>query len=513
MQSLKGFSTYTKSVLSSSDTFAIRSNTIALGIDENVLVESAGLALANALKRRYREKKVLFVCGSGGKGAIGLSAARHMFTFADVRVVFLGDSEHIHKHTTRSNYNILADLMQVDVVDDSGIAELEKQIRDSDMVIDAIIGAGLKGRLSGFLSIVIKAINAGRRRVIAIDMPSGIDPDTGTTNKIRIRCDELFVLHKPKAGVVHSEDLPGMNLIDMGIPLSAELYAGPGDVAIATSARSLYSNKYAHGTVLIVAGSHEYIGAPSLVALSAQNALAALRSGAGYVTVATTKAARSIVAGISPILVTKEISDGPLTDADVHTITTTKHDTLVLGPGLSEDALTYEAMAKIAKFEKEMKNTIVIDATAIHSFKRFKNLLDRNMVITPHDGEFKALTNRNVKDYPLEKRARAAIEFAKSHSCTIALKGHYTIITDGDLLKINRSLSPVLATMGTGDVLDGIISAFAAAHRNIFESTTAAVYTHSKIADLLAIEKGLHVTAQDIIDNIPNALKLFDRIG
>jgi NAD(P)H-hydrate epimerase len=513
MQSLKGFSTYTKSVLSSNDTFAIRSNTIALGIDEGVLIESAGLVLANALKRRYKDKKILFVCGSGGKGAIGLSAARHMFSYADVSAVFLGDAEHIHNRATRSNYTMLADLMHVDMIDDTNIPVLEKHVKSSDIVIDAIIGAGLKGRLSGFIAAAIGAINAGRRKVIAIDMPSGIDPDTGSTGRARIRCDELFVLHKPKLGILSCKDLPGINLIDMGIPLSAELYAGPGDVALSTSSRSLYSNKYTHGTVLILAGSKEYRGAPSLVASSAQNALAALRTGAGYVTVATTKSARSVISAISPVLVTKEISEGALTGTDIHTIISTKHDALVMGPGLSDDALTYEAMTKIAKFEKEKNNAIVIDATAIRSFKRFKNLLDANMVITPHDGEFKALTNRSVEDYQLEKRARAAIEFAKSHSCTVVLKGRYTIITNGDLLKINRSRSPALATMGTGDVLDGIIAAFAASHKNVFESATAAVYTHSKIADLLSIEKGLHVTAQDIIDNIPNALKLFDRVN
>jgi NAD(P)H-hydrate epimerase len=510
MQSLKEFSTYTKKVLGARDTFAVRENAIALGIDEKVLVENAGYAICSQLKRTYKDEKILFICGTGGKGAIGLSSARHILPYAQVRVAFLGNPEHIHRDSTKFNYNILEDMMDIEIIGPDDLPKLREMLKWAHHVVDAVLGVGVKGRLSGFAIGIVKEVNDGSRHTISIDVPTGIDPDTGAQNMASIKADQIFTLYKPKAGIQKSKLMKNVNLIDIGMPLSAELFSGPGDVRIATEPRLLQSNKYTHGNVLIVGGSGDYKGAPVLAARAAHNAFAALRTGAGYVTIATEKQIAGMISAPNPGLIVRGINGGDLLEKDIPMLNSIKHDVLVIGMGMEPTEPVLKAIAKLAAAETKNKNRVLLDAAAIMALKLYKNMLGRNMILTPHDGEFKALTGINLKNCTFEERVRKAIHFANDRSCTLVLKGHDTIVTNGDLLKINRSKTAALATMGSGDVLSGIIGSYASFHEDPFESAVAGVHVHSKIADLLFLQKGGHIIAQDIIDAIPDMLKVFD---
>ncbi|HUC38555.1 MAG TPA: NAD(P)H-hydrate dehydratase [Candidatus Acidoferrum sp.] len=294
--------------------------------------------------------------------------------------------------------------------------------------------------------------------------------------------------------------------------LSKGLLTTDSDIRRAVEPISQHSSKKSHGSVLIVGGSEEYFDAPLLAAYAANNATAALRTWSGYVTIIAPRNAAQIARGLSISLIVKDSKGPHITSKDLALVERTLHDTLVIGPGFTDSNESAEAALKIVANETKAGKTILVDATALPAFSKRRTLLGSNTIITPHYGEFKKLTGIDLKDARLSARISAATSFASECGCTLVLKGHETIITNGSSLKINISKTPALATMGTGDVLSGIIASYAALHKNPFESAVAGVRTHSLIGDLLFKRKGMHIIAKDVIDAIPDVLKRFDVI-
>ena len=166
--------------------------------------------------------------------------------------------------------------------------------------------------------------------------------------------------------------------------------------------------------------------------------------------------------------------------------------------------------AGIVETELSLGNCIVVDGSAIKSVVKSKTKLNDNAIFTPHSNEFKSIGYTVTDD--LNDRIEKAMQFAGRHNCTLVLKGHYTIVTNGSSIKVNKSSSSALATMGTGDVLAGMIAAYAAMHGNAFESAVAAVTAHSMVGDLLYKNRGNHIIAMDLIDALPSFLKGFDKV-
>jgi NAD(P)H-hydrate epimerase len=499
VRSLKDFSRYTKGVLSIRDIYALNANLHYLGIDERLLAENAGSGIAHALRSHWG-KKLLFVCGTGGKGAIGLCAARHMLDHADVSVVLARGEEPITNDATSFNYKLLNSLMPVQDIDENGVARLSGLVKSADVVVDALVGLGLKGRLSKFLGEVIKVVNGGKH-IISIEVPAGINADTGMPNTVSIKADELFSIYKNKTSCQCKRPGCRTTIIDVGIPAATELIAGPGDVALATEPRSIRANKYDTGAVLVVGGSKEYHGAPLL------SAFAALRTGSGYVTLAAPRSAAIKLKEESPNLAVRVLPNETITPDDIPTICGIRHDSVTMGSGMSASK---ESLSTILELIRHCNAPMVLDAAALRAAALDKSVLNRRMVLTPHEGEFEALTGIKLDDSPLHERIRTAIKFASTYKCTLVLKGNATVVTDGKLLKINRAATPVLATMGTGDALSGMIASYLSRHENVFECAVAAVHAHAKIGDLLSLQKGMHITAADVVDAIPDVLKMFD---
>ncbi len=510
MQSLKEFSIYTKKTLSVRDTYALRANAEALGVTKMLLTENAGANIANELLHKHKNDTILVVSGCGNKGAIGLSVARHLLERAkSVEVVLLCKPEEITDKELKANYDILSKLIHIESRPDSNA--LARKVRGADVVIDAIVGIGLHGRPDSCLSAAIGIINKYSKHTVSIDIPSGINPDTGLPNVASIKAQRLYVLYKSKPFLITREYAQNVEIIDMGFPYIGELLTGPGDVMLATEARAIDANKYTSGGVLIVGGSKDYKGAPLLTSYGAINAFSALYVGTGYVTVAMPRSIAEKV--IIPNLIVKGFSGDSLKREDISGLGEIKHDVMIIGPGLAQDEESLKNIIELIRSESAKKKGVIIDATAIKAVAQNKNVLGKNVIITPHDGEFGYLTGKSLKGAGLDRRAYAAIEFAKAYKCTVVLKGHETIITNGELLKINMAETPTLATMGSGDVLAGIIGSYFASHKDPFESAVAGVYVHSKIGEILYKEKGLHITSNDVINKIPEVLKEFDRIG
>jgi NAD(P)H-hydrate epimerase len=509
MQTLKlqDFSLYTKKVIGSRYAYAIRENAESLGFDDRLQVENAGFAIANIIKRTHKGSSVLIICGQGGKGGVGLALARHMIGYADVTACFVGRIEDADNQTTKLNYRLLGEISDIIDVHEGEEAKLEEALGRADIAIDALIGIGLRGRAGLGAARAISLINRHGKHVISIDIPSGIDPDTGAARGAYVKSDELLTLHKLKAGIATEGFTGSTVVVDICMPLSAELLAGPGDLSLAIEPRRIGINKYSAGGVLIVGGGEHYHGAPLLASNAAQNAIAALRTAVGYATIFVPKGKEDVVRGLSQNAIVRGYDGEELSVDSLGFLSGVRHNVTIIGPGLGKSETVCGGVRALVERENAAKNLIVIDGDAIGAISKHKNLLGRNVVLTPHHGEFTELTGVDSKNATLGQLARRAISFAKAYNCVIALKGHETIITDGNLLKVNIAKSSALATMGTGDVLSGIIAAYLASHKDVFESTVAGVYLHSLVGDALNERMGPHILASDVVDSIPAVLK------
>ena len=254
MQSLKEFVTYTKKNLSVKDTYALRANSVALGIGREVFVEGAGFAIAEEVKRSHKSKNIAVICGRGDKGAAGLATARHLLATTNVSVFFVGDPSTLTNPSTKINYKLVNDIVQIKDIDEANVQQLTKDIAKSDIVIDAIIGCGMHGRLPSLLQNVIAIINKSGKHIISVDIPSGIDGDTGMPNKVYVKAQHTFTAHKMKQGIDKSKFVGDTTIVDIGMPINAELFTGPGDVMLATEPRLMHANRYTHGRILVVGG-------------------------------------------------------------------------------------------------------------------------------------------------------------------------------------------------------------------------------------------------------------------
>jgi NAD(P)H-hydrate epimerase len=299
-----------------------------------------------------------------------------------------------------------------------------------------------------------------------------------------------------------------MEVINIGIPPEAEIYAGPGDLRLALKPRFEYSHKGENGRLLVVGGSSRYVGAPSLTAM------AALKVGVDLTVVAVPYSITSAVRAYSPDLITVPLpAEGVLDSACIPAILreALTADAVVLGMGLGLEDETKTAVIDLVNKLNESGKPMVIDADALKALGGVrKELTFRNVVLTPHSGEFLALTGNKLpdeKDVGWEGRLEIIKRWAKSFNATILLKSRYDIITDGQRYKIKTIGNPGLTTGGTGDVLAGIVGALLSKGESPLRSAVGGSFLNSYAGDLLESEMGQHFTAEDLVGMLPVALK------
>ena len=504
MESLKGFTTYAKSSLRIADLYAIRRNAMEEGLGEAVLDENAGRAVAEEVMR-WGKGRVLVVCGSGGKGSIGMAAARHLFGRRDVEILLAKSVGEGWREAAMVNHSLFKGIGEV-----YGLKSLKERIAHSEIIVDALVGAGLHGKLSRDYRTIVEEINRSGKKIASIDIPSGMDADSGKGQPVAVRPGLLIILQKAKGGVVPAKDCL-VKRVEIGVPISAEIIAGQGDLVLATEPKKIGSNKYSNGSILIIGGGKGYSGAPSLAASAANNALAALRTRAGYVSLMVPKGIYPIVATASREAVVRSFSGEAFGAEEAESAAAIRHDAVIIGPGLEDERGSYKLICKFVRDEAGRGKKVLVDATALRALAGERSAL-KGTIITPHDGEFARISGIRTDKLGLLERAKAAAAFARRYGCVVVLKGNRTIITDGARLKVNRSGSPALATMGSGDVLAGIIAAYATAHGDLFECAVGGVYLHSRVGELLARGKGLHIVASDIVGYLPDALRIFDKV-
>jgi len=264
--------------------------------------------------------------------------------------------------------------------------------------------------------------------------------------------------------------------------------------------REKWSHKGDFGSLLVIGGSKRYSGSPTF------NALAAYRTGVDLVTIAAPRRAADIIASFSPDLITYPLEGDYLNETHLDDIFVLAEDSdaLAIGGGLERNE---ETLTTVKRILKGLTSSCVIDADAIHAVTRDKKVLRKNFILTPHSHEFYILTGiKTVTD--IKKRADLVKREASKLGCIILLKGHVDVISDGKQVAINKTGNPFLTVGGTGDTLTGICGALLARKVDPFESACVACFINGKAGDLAAKKFGEGLMASDLIDEIPNVIKL-----
>lgn len=455
---------------------AVDANCQYFGLLPLQLMENAGAALAREISRLSPGKRIAIVAGRGNNGGDAFAAARHLAGF-DISVYLLGRSRDISTGEAKRNWEILErlhwDLREVRDVDDLKLDEC-------DLIVDGILGTGVKGKVAGLEAEAIDAINLSGKKVLSVDIPSGHG-----TNKL-VRADYVVTFHRPKPDLGE-----GVVVADIGIPPEAELFVGPGDLQL-VGRRSQESHKGDSGRILVIGGG-PYTGAPALTAL------AALRAGADIVTVAAPGRAAKTISCFSPNLIVRELSDERLCANDLQVLQDliAAHDVVVMGMGLGRHPDTSDALARIIPLAEKA----VIDADALLPDLPLKGIL------TPHAGEFQRISGLTLVDLDWRARTEPVKGFARERGVTILLKGKVDLITDGEVMRANATGNPGMTVGGTGDVLAGIVAAFYA-RTSALRAASAAAFVNGRAGDLVYPEKGFGMLATDLIEKIPQAMRM-----
>ncbi len=462
------------------------------GLSARQLMENAGASVANAIKSRFNEGKIVIVAGRGNNGGDAFVAARQLVGF-EVEIFLIGRSGKIRTEEARANWKILENsrFKVKEIRDSSEIGRVEDAIKDAEIIIDAIFGTGVSGRIREPEHGLIDLINRSSAFKVAVDIPSGLDAATGDS-EAAVQADLTVTFHRPKSGLlletakIYTGEIEVGNI---GIPPLFEMLTGPGDVE-AVVRRDKTSHKGDNGRVLIIGGG-PFVGAPAL------SALAALKSGADWVTVAVPKRVAEIVASFSPDLIVEPLSSDTLVceDLDVIRDLIRRHDVTVLGMGAGSDAETVDLMRSII----EVSGKLVLDADGLYALDLPSK--KRDIIITPHRGEF-AKIGIGVEGDP----ESFVMDFSKINNLTTLMKGVEDIISDGVNLRINRTGNPGMTVGGTGDVLSGILGSFYAVCDAPLQSASAAAFVSGAAGDLAFKELGYGLTATDVVDRIGEAL-------
>lgn len=480
------------------------------GIPSIVLMENAAIACVREIEKLAARKIGIF-CGKGNNGGDGLAAARHLFNKGYEVEVFLVSGNDFSGDAL-INYDIL-DKTGIKITEITDNSSLEYYISAQDLIVDAIFGTGIHGEITGRAYDVIEAINMYAKKTLAVDIPSGIDSDSGRVCAIAVKADitVTFAAYKRGMFLYPGADFTGdIKFYDISIPDYIIDTCGIDiDLIDKKLAQGLLvprhdnSHKGDYGKILIVGGSTGMTGA---VTLSAE---AALKSGAGLVTAA-------VPASLNPIMEVKltEAMTLPLPDSGgflsadaLKTIINQKCDILLIGPGMGRSEASQQLVCDILSYSRI---PVIVDADALYALAQNPDILSScscNLILTPHEAEFARLIGKTV-DEVSENRLQLAKEFASYNGVTLVLKGHHTIVTSpGGKQYINTSGNSGMATGGSGDVLAGMTAAFSAVLEDETEAAVLAVYLHGLAGDTAAAQLGkISITAGDICNNINEAI-------
>ncbi len=489
--------------ISSREMRSLEVNAEYYGISLLQLMENAGCNIAQETILRFpKKRKIAIFCGLGGNGGDGFVAARHLLGAGyEVNVILVGKSSDISHEAALQNWLILQPLQDKislhEVPDSSAIPPVS-----ADVVIDALLGTGTKGQLKPPITQVVDYINSLNANKLSVDVPTGIDSDTGEVLGTAVKADFTVTFHKEKMGLRKAKKYVGELVVkDIGLPKEIEQYAGPGDVYLAKKPRNPTAHKGDFGRLLVIGGSEVYSGAPTLVSL------AAMRTGVDLVYLAApTKVAYSI-SSMSPDLITIKLDGDNLKPSNIETLQPYLSivDAVAMGPGLGLNPETEDFVKLFVSEVEKAGKSLLLDADGLKAFAKFKRPLKVPLVLTPHAGEYAILTGETLPENQ-EGRALDVRKTAKKLNAIILVKGKVDIVCNAERFKLNFTGNPGMTVGGTGDVLSGIVGGLMAQHVDPFEAAVAGAFVNGAAGDFVADKIGFHMVATDIIDWIPQVL-------
>ena len=484
------------------------------------LMENAGEATAEALAARFSKQAkggVLVVCGKGNNGGDGFVVARHLKKKSiPCEAVLLARKEEISPDAAE---NLRAYLkLKGKVFEGSDpLALLRERLKGKKLVVDAIFGTGLKEDVRGVSAEAIALINSSGLPVLAVDIPSGLDGDSGRPLGVAIKAEMTVALGYPKLGEVV---YPGVAYVgelavaDIGIRAEAVREVRPRaemledeEIGWLVPERDPDSHKGTYGHLLVFAGSRGKTGAAILASR------AALRSGAGLVTLAAAHSLNDIFAGALAEAMTEPLAEAaneeiePLGDQDWRRLLERK-TAVVFGPGVRVNDATRSALWWLLR---NLDMPLVIDADGLNLLSGDIGRLagaKRPPVLTPHPGEMARLVGSDTAAVNAD-RAGVARSFAEKHRCYLVLKGARTIIaTPEGRIFINPTGNPGMASGGMGDVLAGILGGLSAQGFAVEDSLKLGVYVHGFAGDQASMVKGqMGLIASDVIEALPQSFR------
>lgn len=498
--------------LTSLDVRVLDRNAAALGVPTELLMENAGRAVADVIDSRLggvEGKRIVVFAGAGGNAGDGITAARHLASRGGVVDLYLlTRPEELRPETSALEFKALYHMdlsVHVKVVKD--LNDLPSPVA-ADAVVDALLGIGVRGRVRSLYARAIEIINSSKGLKVSVDIPSGLDPDTGEELGPVVRADVTVTFHGPKKGMLRRRDLCGeIVVVSIGIPPEAWLYVGPGDVEYRVPRRGMKSHKGQAGRVLVVGGSETFTGAPTFTAL------AALKSGVDLAFVAAPQRAADVIASFSPDLITIRLPRHDyLAPEHIELLKPwiSRVDVVALGMGLGMRGETREAVLAIIEEAHRQGRKVVVDADGLKHLAASPEHLRMVSVVTPHAGEFRTLFKRELPD-ELQKRGAVVREEAGRYGVTVLLKGYVDVISDGSRVRFNKCGAPAMAVGGTGDVLTGVVAALLAKGLSPFDAACVAALVNGLAGCLAYSELGDNMTASDVLQRIPHAFnKPFD---
>lgn len=491
-------------VITSREIRALEINAEYYGVSRLQLMENAGRNIASEISTRFQSQKtrVAVFCGLGGNGGGGFVATRHILSLGyPVEVVVAGKTASIRHEAAVKNWFALQSLrgsVRVhEVTDSSQIPDVK-----ADVIVDALLGIGLKGAPRQPVLQLIKLINSMQGFRLAVDAPTGLDSDSGEVLGEAVKADLTVTFHKAKPGLLKASEYVGELVVkDVGLPKTFEKFAGPGDVALVVKQRPVESHKGDFGKLLVVGGSETYSGAPVLVAL------AALRTGADLAYIAAPEKTAYAVSSTTPNIITIKLKGAHLNPDNIPQIKQYlgRATAAVIGPGLGLHAETERAVGEIVAAAEETGTPLLLDADGLKAFAEFKRPLRVPLVLTPHAGEYSILTGKSLPS-SLEEKVETVKKTAAKLGAVVLLKGNTDIISDGKRVKLNFTGNPGMTVGGTGDVLSGIAGAFLAQQADPFEAAVAGAFINGAAGDFVKGEKGYHMVATDLPDWIPKVI-------
>jgi hydroxyethylthiazole kinase-like uncharacterized protein yjeF len=478
-----------------------------LGVTLLQMMENAGSAVAQQIATRFKlgEQRVVIYAGLGGKGGDGFVAARHLAGAGfKVTVILVGRPEDIHHKEAKKNWDSIGMLrhsIDIHIASDStAIPRI-----DGEIIVDAILGTGARGQLRQPVLRAVEIINELNGFHIAIDIPTGMDSDTGELMGNVVKTDLTITHHAPKVGLIVAKEHVGELVVaNVGIPVEASSFIGPGDVALVVKPRPREVYKGLFGRLLVIGGSEMYSGAPALVAE------AAMRTGVDLAYIAAPWKTAYAIASMSPDFITVKLEGNHLNSKNVATIEgmlRLKNLAVVLGPGLGLHKETIETVKEIFIAIEKNRIPLLIDADGLKAFSTFKRKVDFPLVLTPHAGEYKILTGEDIP-INFQEKTEHVRQTASKLGGVIFLKGPIDIVSDGKKVKFNYyAHNPGMAVGGTGDTLSGIIGAFLAQGFNPFQAAAAGAFINGAAGDFVVAKKGFHMVAADIIKWIPKVME------